>query len=108
MCILIFVAIGRSAHADGVTVAGMVTTSWPFVAGAALGWVVVRAWRRPTRMVPSGVVIWLVCVGAGMVLRVASGQGTAAAFVVVALCFLGLGLLGWRGLCTVAARQRPS
>jgi hypothetical protein len=34
--------------------------------------------------------------GLGMALRVAAGQGTAAAFVLVALAFLGLFLLGWR------------
>nr|WP_279472852.1 DUF3054 family protein [Actinomadura darangshiensis] len=34
----------------------------------------------------------------GMVLRVVSGQGTAFAFVVVASVFLGLTLLGWRGV----------
>jgi hypothetical protein len=36
-----------------------------------------------------------------MVLRAVSGQGTAVAFVFVALAFLGLFMLGWR---VVAAR----
>jgi hypothetical protein len=31
-----------------------------------------------------------------MVLRVVSGQGTAFAFIIVALAFLGLLMLGWR------------
>jgi hypothetical protein len=35
-----------------------------------------------------------------MTLRVLAGQGTAVAFVVVALCFLGAAMCGWR----VAAR----
>ncbi len=39
---------------------------------------------------------WLGAAGLGMALRVAAGQGTAAAFVLVALAFLGLFLLGWR------------
>jgi hypothetical protein len=39
---------------------------------------------------------WLGAVAFGMVLRVVSGQGTAVAFVGVALAFLGLFLLGWR------------
>jgi hypothetical protein len=34
-------------------------------------------------------------------LRVVSGQGTAFAFIVVALAFLGLFLLGWRLLARV-------
>jgi hypothetical protein len=37
-----------------------------------------------------------------MVLRVVSGQGTAFAFVLVALAFLGLFLLGWRLLARLA------
>jgi hypothetical protein len=39
---------------------------------------------------------WLGTVVAGMTLRVAAGQGTAVAFIGVALAFLGLSLLGWR------------
>jgi hypothetical protein len=39
---------------------------------------------------------WLGTVVLGMAFRVVSGQGTAPAFVGVALAFLGLFLLGWR------------
>ncbi len=110
LCILVFVAIGRSAHAHGVTVGGMATTAWPFLVGAAVGWVAVRAWRRPMELAPIGVAVWLACLVVGMVLRVVSGQGIAAAFVVVALLFLGLFLLGWRALAWVADRRirRPA
>jgi hypothetical protein len=40
-----------------------------------------------------------------MVLRVVAGQGTAFAFVVVALVFLGLFLLGWRALAPLASAR---
>jgi hypothetical protein len=40
----------------------------------------------------------------GMVLRVVSGQGTAVAFIGVALAFLGLFLLGWRLVAGLASR----
>jgi peptidoglycan/LPS O-acetylase OafA/YrhL len=106
--ILVFVAIGRTAHTDGVTLAGMASTSWPFLAGAAAGWVVGRGWRRPVEIVPTGVVVWVSCVGVGMALRVVSGQGTAPAFVAVALGFLGMGLLGWRALARLGARRLHS
>jgi hypothetical protein len=43
-----------------------------------------------------------------MVLRVVAGQGTAAAFIAVALGFLGLELLGWRLLARTARRARPA
>jgi hypothetical protein len=39
-----------------------------------------------------------------MILRVVAGQGTAAAFIVVALAFLGLFLLGWRVLARLLTR----
>lgn len=94
--ILVFVAIGRSSHQHGVTTGGMVSTSWPFLVGAACGWGAIRAWRRPLQIAPSGVVIWITCVAVGMALRVVAGQGTALAFVIVALVFLGMMLLGWR------------
>jgi hypothetical protein len=41
-----------------------------------------------------------------MLFRVVSGQGTAVAFVVVALAFLGLFLLGWRWVRLAVLRRR--
>lgn len=49
-------------------------------------------------VLPTGVIIWIACVVVGMALRVVSGQGTAWAFILVALAFLGIELLGWRFL----------
>lgn len=94
--VLVFVVIGRAAHERGLTLAGVASTTWPFLAGMAAGWAVGRAWRRPASLVPAGVATWLDCVALGMVLRVVSGQGTAFAFVLVALGFLGATMLGWR------------
>jgi predicted lipid-binding transport protein (Tim44 family) len=95
-CVLLFVVIGRASHSKGETVAGMASTAWPFLAGLALGWLAARAWRRPAAILPSGAGAWLGAVAVGMLLRVLAGQGTAFAFVLVALVFLGLLLLGWR------------
>ncbi len=39
-----------------------------------------------------------------MALRVVSGQGTAVAFIAVALAFLGMELLGWRAVVRAAGR----
>jgi hypothetical protein len=72
------------------------STAWPFLCGLLFGWVAVRAWRRPVTLRPAGVAAWLGTVAVGMLLRVVAGQGTAVAFVLVALVFLGLFLLGWR------------
>lgn len=105
-CVLVFVAIGRANHhADG-GVAGLAGTAWPFLVGAAAGMLVTRFWRRPVALVPAGVGVWLSTVAIGMLLRVVSGQGTAFAFVLVALVFLGLFQLGWRLAAARMARLR--
>ena len=95
-CVLAFVVIGRASHGDGETVAGIASTAWPFLAGLACGEVAARAWRQPLALVPAGAGAWLGTVLIGQALRVLAGQGTAPAFVVVSLLFLGFFLLGWR------------
>jgi len=95
-CVLVFVVIGRANHHAGGGLAGLADTAWPFLTGAVAGMLVTRAWRRPAALVPTGVGVWLCTVAIGMLLRVVSGQGTAFAFILVALAFLGLFQLGWR------------
>jgi len=58
--------------------------------------------------VAPGVTVWFATVLVGMVLRRATGQGTAASFVVVASVVLALFLLGWRALSAYAARRAQS
>lgn len=101
---LAFVAIGRASHHDGESAAGLASTAWPFLAGLAVGLLAARAWRRPTAIVPAGLGAWLGTVIVGMLLRVVAGQGTAPAFIGVALAFLGLFLLGWR-VAAIACRS---
>jgi hypothetical protein len=100
-CVLVFVVIGRANHHAGETVAGVASTAWPFLVGLAVGEVAIRGWRRPLALIPTGAAVWLATVAVGQVLRVLAGQGTALAFIVVSLLFLGLFLLGWR----LAARR---
>ena len=102
--VLVFVVIGRASHNDGESIPGVASTAWPFLAGLAAGWLVARVWRRPMAVVPSGVAAWLGTVAVGMALRVVGGQGTAVSFIIVALCFLGLFLLGWRLLARLLPR----
>ena len=117
-CVLVFVIIGRASHTKGESLAGVASTAWPFLAGLAGGWLATaglagRAWRQPYRLWPAGVGAWLGAVGLGMLFRVVSGQGTAPAFIGVALAFLGLFLLGWRLLAQAVTgargvRSRPT
>ncbi len=101
--VLMFVGIGRHVHDHGVNLAGMASTSWPFLVGLAVGWSIVAPRRAPTALV-TGAVAWLSCVVVGMALRVVSGQGIAVAFVIVALGFLGALMLGWRGVVALSRR----
>lgn len=105
VCVVVFCTIGRRSHAEGLTVAGIAETAWPFLAGTAVGWLAARAWRRPLALTPTGVLIWVSTVAVGMVLRKLSGQGVAVSFVIVASLVTALLLLGWRGVVT-ALRHR--
>jgi len=49
--------------------------------------------------------VWLFTVAVGQVLRMVAGQGTALAFIIVSLLFLGLFLLGWRLIAQLAGRR---
>lgn len=96
VAVLVFVGIGRAVHAHGLSIDGMASTAWPFVSGLAVGWVVLTLTHRAPASLGSGALVCGATVAVGMALRVVAGQGTAAAFVVVALCFLGAFICGWR------------
>lgn len=102
--VLVFSAIGRRSHAEGLTAAGVAETAWPFLVGTAVGWLVSRGWRAPTAVVPTGLVVWVCTVAVGMLLRKATSAGVAVSFIVVASAATAIVLLGWR--VGAAARQR--
>jgi DUF3054 family protein len=108
VCVLVFCAIGRRSHDEGMNIAGIATTAWPFLSGTALGWLASRAWRRPTALIPTGVVVWLCTVAIGMLLRKATSAGVAPSFVVVATSVTAVLLLGWRAATVFAARRRSA
>lgn len=103
--VVLFVAIGRASHGHAGTVGGFVSTAWPFAAGLGLGWL--ACLRRPPASLRAGLVVCTSTVVVGMALRVLAGQGTAAAFVAVALGFLGAVMLGGRLLCGAGRRLWP-
>jgi len=106
VAVLVFVAIGRSVHTHGVTLGGMASTAWPFLVGLVVGWSVSGARRYPPASPRSGVVVTVITVAVGMALRVIAGQGTAVAFILVALGFLGAALVGWRLVAGVLPGRR--
>lgn len=108
LAVLVFAFLGRRTHEHGLDVAGVLGTAWPFAVGLLAGWLVARAWRRPLAPWSTGLVVWAFTWGLGMALRAGTGGGTAPAFMLVALGFLGLTLVGWRAVATLVGRRRTA
>ena len=108
--ILAFAAIGRDAHQRGDVITGVLLTAWPFLAGAAIAWLVLRLWRGPLSVWPAGVAVWIGTVALGMLLRALTGQTVVLPFIIVALLSLGIFLVGYRlvlaGMRRIAGRRR--
>ncbi len=95
--VIVFSAVGRRSHAEGLTVGGVAQTAWPFLTGALAGWLAASlALSAPPRSLTFGAVVVGATVVVGMLLRVATGAGTALSFVAVATTVLAVLLLGWR------------
>ncbi|MFN8076465.1 MAG: DUF3054 domain-containing protein [Kineosporiaceae bacterium] len=108
LVVVVFATLGRLSHAEALDPAGWLHTAWPFFAGLALGRAAAAALRLHPLGRRCGTLAWLTTVSCGMVLRhVAEGEGTPVSFVIVASCFLGLGLLGWRQVL-IAVRRAGS
>jgi len=103
--VLVFCAVGRRSHDEGLSITGVAATAWPFLTGTVIGWLVSRAWQRPTAVVPTGVIVWLCTVAVGMLLRKVSSAGVAASFVLVAALVTAVLLLGWRAAIAFILRS---
>ncbi|MED5811482.1 DUF3054 domain-containing protein [Mycolicibacterium sp. 050232] len=106
ICVVVFCTIGRRSHAEGITLAGVAETAWPFLTGTVVGWLLSRGWQRPTSLAPTGIVVWVSTVVVGMVLRKLTSAGVAVSFIVVASLVTALLLLGWRGVLAVRGRTQ--
>jgi hypothetical protein len=106
--IVVFAAVGRANHDEGIlgrAGLGLANTVWPFVAGAAIGWVIAKAWTKPCAWRPTGVIVWASTLVGGMVLRLVSGQGVEVSFVIVAGLVLAFFLIGWRVISGLLAKH---
>lgn len=103
--VIVFAMIGRASHGESA-LDGLLITAWPFLAGLVAGWLITLAWRAPSAPLRTGLGVWAVTVGGGMLLRAASGQGTAVAFIIVAAVTLLVFLVGWRVIAGLVARAR--
>ncbi len=104
--VVVFCTVGRRSHAEGLNLAGIAETAWPFLSGAAVGWLVSRGWRQPVALVPTGVVVWVCPIVVGMLLRKLTSAGVAPSFIVVASISTAVLLLGWRVAVAVMVSRR--
>lgn len=106
--VVLFCVIGGISHYYGSPdlLAIIPFLTWPFLAGLVLTHMI-WLWRgvRAEALVP-GVLTWLVVAGGGIALRAASGQGTAASFVVVTAVVLAVLMIGWRVVVFVGMLRR--
>jgi FtsH-binding integral membrane protein len=106
-CVLVFAVAGRASHEASSSAWVVLAIAWPYALAAVLAHVVLLARRRqPRRIWPEGVVVVAVTYVLGMGLRVLSGRGIAPAFLVVAVTFLVLTMLGWRLVARVGRGRR--
>jgi FtsH-binding integral membrane protein len=106
--VIAFVAIGRASHDDGLLSPGSLVALAPFAIALAFGWVLMRAWRRPTALA-TGAAVWAVTAIGGVLLRSAlPGRDLEPSFVIVTAVFLALTMLGWRGVNAVARGTRAA
>ena len=118
--VLVFAFIGRMNHAEGLSLHGLFSTTWPFALGAAIGWSLAYLYAHmradhgfdypfhPERVFPDGVLVWVGAVAIGMILRQQFHQGVALSFIIVATIVLGVFLLGWRAARVVLYRRRQT
>src|SRR4051812_50225928 len=88
VCVLIFTAVGRASHAEGISLPGLAQTAWPFLVGCLAGSAVAARRHRP-RSLGSGLLVWSGTVLLGLLLRAATGGGVAVSFVLGTPVVLG-------------------
>ena len=109
VCVLVFAFAGKTSHEAGDSDWVVLAIVWPFALGVAVAHAgLVSRGRQTRRIWPEGAVVLAVTYLLGMLLRAVSGRGLAVGFLVVALLFLALTLLGWRGIVQVAGGRRTS
>ncbi|MBE7324669.1 DUF3054 domain-containing protein [Nocardioides sp. Y6] len=107
LLVVVFALLGARTHHDGELGPGAVAdVAWPFLVSLLAGHLALGLARRVPATVSSGAVVWVTTLVGGMVLRRATGDGTALAFVVVATAFTLATLVGWRLLVLLLARVR--
>lgn len=102
---VLFVAIGRRNHGEGVAIDGIATVAAPFLIALVVAWLASRAWKTPGSLRTS-VIVWLITVFGGLELRrFVFESGTAMPFVIVATLVLGAFIVGGRYVLNLRLRR---
>jgi hypothetical protein len=108
--LLLFAAIGRANHAEGLTLAGVAATAAPFLIGWFAAAPLLGGYGRAAQRGGVGAAAaaaakaWVVAAPAGLLVRTLSkGYLPDSAFVIVTLVATGVLLVGWRAAAAAAA-----
>ncbi|KAA0918652.1 DUF3054 domain-containing protein [Dietzia sp. ANT_WB102] len=105
--VVVFSTFGRGAHSEGLGVAQVWGTAWPFLIGLAVGWMILLTTRRAPAATRSGVLVWLATLAVGMVIRgLSDGRVPHWSFIVVAGVVTAVFLIGWRAVRAAIVRRR--
>lgn len=104
--VLAFAITGRSSHSEGLDLAGVWSTAWPFLLGLTVIWVAALLWRKPLSVLRAGLPAWAGTVVLGMLIRALTGSGTALPFIIVATITLCAFLVGWRAIAALVRTLR--
>ena len=106
VAVVVFVAVGRRNHDEGVSLSGVAGTAAPFLIALVAGWFASRSWKDPYGR-SSLAVTWLVTVVGGLaVRRIVFADGIATPFIIVATITLGVLLVVSRTLARRLSQSR--
>jgi peptidoglycan/LPS O-acetylase OafA/YrhL len=105
LAVLVFAAIGRRSHDEGLAIVGIVEVAAPFLLGALVGALGARSWRDPLAL-RTGLAVWAGAVVVGLALRAVLYDRLPLSFAIVATVSLAVLVLGWRGAVLGIMRLR--
>ncbi len=106
---LVFAFAGKTSHEASDSDWVVLAIVWPYALGVALAHAgLLLRGLQARRVWPEGGVVLAVTYVLGMLLRAVSGRGIAVAFLVVALLFLTLTMLGWRFIVQLFMNRRTT
>lgn len=107
VAIVLFALLGRRNHGEESTLAGVIVVAGPFLIAWTLAWFVTKLHEAPGST-GEALRALIVALPVALVLRVVTDRGIAPAFILVAVVFLGVVLVGRRALVAwFGSRRRP-